>query len=114
MLPEKTYFKAIGTLIIKPNKTLNKKEENAVNFEQQSSVYNRSEDNNPDANTITSSSNARQLLLKAKIFRVKSVNSPQKLNKMMGKRIFNGEQTTIQEIYERVVPHNASHSISRL
>ena len=105
---DKTYFKAIGTLVIKDSKYPKRTEETPPQRKQ------AEEPTGIDATNQHSSEDAKQLLLKAKIFREKSVNSPEKLIKMHGKRTFNGEEKTIQEIYDTVVPRNSTLSLSRL
>ena len=74
-------------------------------------------DNNQEDNQAENSEkqnnaiDAKQLLLKSRIFREKSVNSPDKLMKMQGKRIFKGEEKTIQEIYDAIIPQYSSLEI---
>ena len=66
----------------------------------------REESVNDKGNCLTASISAKKLLLKSKIFRVKIINSPERLLKMQGKLVYNGEEKTVREIYELILPSN--------
>jgi hypothetical protein len=108
---EKTYFKAIGSLVVRNSIPYMKPKDEQLLRRNISEHVNKTEDRQIErAENLINVNNAKQLLLKSKIFREKSVNSPEQLKKMHGKRIFNGEEKTIEEIYEAILPHNMSIS----